>query len=86
MDIDIITAKLVRFGMVQSTAKKFAYKIVEEANTHGVDVKEMFADIQDFTLSELGDYLTNTIGVKGYKTGITKRQTASSIVNRTIIK
>jgi hypothetical protein len=86
MNIDIITAKLVKYGMVESTAKKYAAKIFEEADINGVDVENMFDNIENFSLSSIGEYLTNTIGVKGYKTGKVEQRTASDIVNRTIIK
>lgn len=86
MNVDIIVAKLVKYGMAETTAKSFAAKIVEEAGIYGIDVKNMFDDIENFSLSELGEYLTNTIGIKGYTTGIVTAKKTSDIINRTIIK
>lgn len=86
MNIDIIVAKLVKKGMSKPNASKFANDIIKQAKLYNIPVSEMFEDISKAELSKMGEFLTNTVSVKGYKTGKVKQYTASDIVNRTIIK
>jgi hypothetical protein len=86
MNIDVVVAKLIKRGMVESNAKRFAAKLLEEANIYGVDLSVLFEDIQNASLSQLGDFLSNNIGVKGFITGKAPRKSSSDIVSRTIIK
>jgi polyhydroxyalkanoate synthesis regulator phasin len=86
MNIDIIVAKLVKKGMSKSNASKFANDIIKQAKLYNIPVSEMFEDISKAELSKMGDFLTNTVNIKGYRTGKVEQRTASDIVNRTIIK
>ena len=86
MNIDIIVAKLVKKGMSKPNASKFANDIIRQAKLYNIPVSEMFEDISKAELSKMGEFLTNTVNVKGYKTGKVKQYAASDIVNRTIIK
>ena len=86
MNIDVIVAKLVKKGMSKPNASKFANDIIKQAKLYNIPVSEMFEDISKAELSKMGEFLTNTVNVKGYKTGKVKQYTASDIVNRTIIK
>lgn len=86
MNIDIIVAKLQKRGMSESNAKIFANKINIMSKEFGVPVSELVSDFDNFSLNELGEFLTNTVALKGYKTGRVIKRTSSDIVSRTIIK
>lgn len=86
MNIDIIVAKLVKKGMSKSNASKFANDIIMQAKLYNIPVSEMFEDISKAELSKMGDFLTNTVNIKGYRTGKVEQHKASDIVSRTIIK
>ena len=86
MNIDVIVAKLQKRGMSETNAKNFASKINMMAKQFGIPVNSLINDINNFSFNELGEFLTNTVAVKGYKTGKVVRRTASDIVSRTIIK
>jgi hypothetical protein len=86
MNIDIIVAKLQKRGMSEITAKDFANKLNTMSKEIGVPVKNLVEDFNDFSLNELGEFLTNTVSIKGYKTGKVIKRTSSDIVSRTIIK
>lgn len=86
MNIDIIVAKLQRRGMSESGAKSFANKLVTMTSQMGIPISSLVDEMNNFSLNELGEFLTNTIAVKGYKTGRVVKRTSSDIVSRTIIK
>ena len=86
MNIDIIVAKLQKRGMSEIAAKDFASKLNTMSKEIGVPVKNLVEDFNDFSLNELGEFLTNTVSIKGYKTGRVIKRTSSDIVSRTIIK
>jgi len=86
MNIDIIVAKLQKRGMSEIAAKDFANKLNTMSKEIGVPVKNLVEDFNDFSLNELGEFLTNTVSIKGYKTGRVIKRTSSDIVSRTIIK
>lgn len=86
MNIDIIVAKLQKRGMSEITAKDFANKLNTMSKEIGVPVKNLVEDFNNFSLNELGEFLTNTVSIKGYKTGKVIKRTSSDIVSRTIIK
>jgi hypothetical protein len=86
MNIDIIVAKLQKRGMSEITAKDFANKLNTMSKEIGVPVKNLVEDFNNFSLNELGEFLTNTVSIKGYKTGKVVKRTSSDIVSRTIIK
>lgn len=86
MNIDIIVAKLQKRGMSEIAAKDFANKINTMSKEIGVPVKNLVEDFNDFSLNDLGEFLTNTVSIKGYKTGRVIKRTSSDIVSRTIIK
>lgn len=86
MNIDIIVAKLRNRGLSETNAKNFAAKLVSVSKEFGTPVSELIEDFNHMTLNELGDFITNNIQIKGYKTGRVITRTTSDIVNRTIIK
>lgn len=86
MNIDIIVAKLQKRGMSEIAAKDFANKLNTMSKEIGVPVKNLVEDFNDFSLNDLGEFLTNTVSIKGYKTGRVIKRTSSDIVSRTIIK
>lgn len=86
MNIDIIVAKLQKRGMSEIAAKDFANKLNTMSKEIGVPVKNLVEDFNDFSLNDLGEFLTNTVTIKGYKTGRVIKRTSSDIVSRTIIK
>ena len=86
MNIDIIVAKLQKRGMSEIAAKDFANKLNTLSKEIGVPVKNLVEDFNDFSLNDLGEFLTNTMSIKGYKTGRVIKRTSSDIVSRTIIK
>lgn len=86
MNIDIIVAKLQKRGMSEIAAKDFANKLNTMSKEIGVPVKNLVEDFNDFSLNDLGEFLTNTMSIKGYKTGRVIKRTSSDIVSRTIIK
>ena len=86
MNIDIIVAKLQKRGMSEIAAKDFANKLNTMSKEIGVPVKNLVEDFNDFSLNDLGEFLTNTVSIKGYKTGIVIKRTSRDIVARTMIK
>ena len=86
MNVDVIVAKLIKRGMSKPSASKFANDIIRQAKLYNIPVSEMFEDISKAELSKMGEFLTNTVKIKGYKTGKVEQRTASDIVSRTIIK
>lgn len=86
MNLDIIVAKLRKRGMSETNARDFTGKLYRVSNDIGIPISDLVDELNNFTLNELGDFLTNTLSVKGYKTGKVRRRTSSDIVARTIIK
>lgn len=87
MNIDVIVAKLKRRGLSTTNAKSFANTIVKLSREYAVSIDDLIDNSSsDMSLSELGNFLTNTVAVKGYKTGKSVNRKASDIVTRTIIK
>ena len=87
MNIDILVAKLVKKGMTETKAKNFASKIVEISKSYGISVYQLLDETANIsTFNEIGDFLTNSVYSKGYRTGKIKRKKSSDIVTRTIIK
>ena len=86
MNIDTIVAKLQKRGMSETHAKNFAAKLVATSKEFGTSVSDLVNDFDNFTLNELGQFITNNIQIKGYKTGRVVKRTSSDIVSRTIIK
>ena len=86
MNVDVIVAKLIKRGMSKPNASKFANDIIKQAKLYNIPVSEMFEDISKAELSKMGEFLTTTVSVKGYRTGKVEQRKASDIVSRTIIK
>lgn len=86
MNIDVIVAKLQKRGLSETNAKNLANKVSVMAREFGIPVTDLVNEINNFSFNELGDFFTNTIAVKGYKTGKVVKRTSSDIVSRTIIK
>lgn len=87
MNIDIIVAKLKRRGLSNTKAKSFANTIVSLSKEYAVSIDDLIdSGSSDMSLSEIGDFLTNTVATKGFKTGKIVNRKSSDIVSRTIIK
>lgn len=87
MNIDIIVAKLKRRGLSDTHARSFANTIVTLSREYAVSIDKLIDNSSsDMSLSELGNFLTNTVAIKGFKTGKSVNRKSSDIVTRTIIK
>ena len=87
MNIDIIVAKLKRRGLADNNARSLANTIVTLSKQYAVSINDLIdSSSSDMSLTELGNFLTNTVATKGLKTGKSVNRKASDIVTRTIIK
>ena len=87
MNIDIIVAKLVKKGMTQAKAETFANNIIAISKEYGISVSKIIDESSsNIKFNELGNFLTNTVRSKGYRTGKRVQDKSSDIVSRTIIK
>lgn len=87
MNIDIITAQLVKKGFTETRAKKFAGEIINLSKQYQVDVNDLIDHVSNkFKLNDLGSKLLNSNMRFGYKTGTMSGKEPNKYVARAIIK
>jgi hypothetical protein len=87
MNIDILTAKLVRKGFTESRAKLFANEVLTIARDYGVSPSYLIDQVStDFKLNDLGSFLINNALRYGYVTGKMSPRTPNRFIARAIIK
>jgi hypothetical protein len=87
MNIDILTAQLVRKGFSQERAKVFANEILTIARDYGINPSNLIDHVsEDFKLNDLGSFIVNNALRFGYVTGKMQTREPNKYVARAIIK
>lgn len=87
MNLDILSAQLVRKGFTESRAKVYAAEIKRVSDLYSVDPSYLLDNIsQDFKLNDVGSFLINNALRFGYKTGKITKLTPNNYISRAIIK
>lgn len=87
MNLDVITAQLVRKGYTETRAKQYASEIYRVAKEYNVTPSYLIDQLSsDFKLNDLGSFLINSAMRFGYKTGTMSGREPNKYVARAIIK
>lgn len=87
MNIDVLSARLIKKGFSIERAKVFANEILTTARKYGVDPSYLIDQVStDFKLNDLGSFIINNALRYGYVTGKMSAKSPNKYIARAIIK
>ena len=87
MNIDVLSAKLIKKGFSIERAKVFANEILSTSKKYGVDPAYLIDQVSiDFKLNDLGSFIINNALRYGYVTGKMSSKQPNKYIARAIIK